>query len=256
MLTEATVQYEFVRPQDPGAEITMWQAARATAAAPIYFKSFVHSGIAYTDGAVHHNCPAIVADSERRRLWDEVSDWPADFVLSLGTGLSRVRPRTQTFSAGKGLEEDRNLQGLAGQSSLSGIRYGLRLAFKIIDDQLNCEKIWNEYVKEATVQADQRPEDKRRNLRINVPFPGERPPLDAVDEVQAMEDHCLSTIQSDLGIRAKIHEAAHRLVASCFYFEVSRTINSSKGSAGYTCTGKDRLTLLNPVNIDGILSLT
>lgn len=240
-LTEAPVQYEFVRPQDPAAEISIWQAARATAAAPIYFKSFVHSGIAYTDGAVHHNCPAIVADSERRRIWDEVSDWPADFVLSLGTGLSRVRPRIQTSSMAKGLEDDKSLQSLASQSSLSGIRYGLRLAFKIIDDQLNCEKIWREYFTEATTQADQRPEDRRRNMRINVPFHGERPPLDAVDDVQAMEDHSLSMIQSDLSIRAKIHEAAHRLVASCFYFEVSSTTYSSKGSAGYTCTGKYRL---------------
>lgn len=241
MLTEAPVQYEFVRPQDPAAEISIWQAARATAAAPIYFKSFVQSGIAYTDGAVHHNCPAIVADSERRRIWDDVNDWPADFVLSLGTGLSRVRPRPQSSSMAKGLEDEKSLQSLAHQSSLSGIRYGLRLAFKIIDDQLNCEKIWSEYFKEATTQADQRPEDKRRNMRINVSFPGERPPLDAVDEVQAMEDHSLSMIQSDLPTRAKIHEAAHRLVASCFYFEVSSTTYSSKGSAGYTCTGKCRL---------------
>lgn len=188
----------------------------------------------------------MVADSERRRIWDEVSDWPADFVLSLGTGLSRVRPRPQTSSMVKGFEDDQSLQNLARQSSLSGIRYGLWLAFKMIDDQLNCEKIWNEYLKEATTQADQRPEDRRRNMRINVSFHGERPQLDAVDDVQAMEDHSLSVIQSDLPTRAKIHESAHRLVASCFYFEVSSTTYSRKGSAGYTCTGNYRLRRFAP----------
>lgn len=247
VLTDALVQYESVRPLEPTSEITVWQAARATAAAPIYFKSFVHSGIAYSDGAIHHNCPAIIADSERRRIWDEVSDWPADFVLSLGSGLSRVRPRGQASALPKDWEDDRSLQSLARQSSLSGIRYGLRLAFKIIDDQLNCEKIWSEYVKEATVQGDQKIQDKRRNMRINVPFNGERPALDAADALQAMEDHALSMVKSDLRIRSKIHEAAHRLVASCFYFEVSSTTYRSKGSAGYTCTGKDRLTTLAPL---------
>lgn len=232
------VQYEFVRPQDPTSEFKIWQAARATAAAPIYFKSFMHSGIAYTDGAVHHNCPAIVADSERRRIWDEVSDWPADFFLSLGTGLSAVRPKSQPSSTAT------SPHGLARQSSLSGIRYGLRLAFKIIDDQLNCEKIWDEYFKKATIQGDQRPEDRRRNMRINVPLPGERPALDAVEEVKRIEAQSLAKIQSDPDIRADIHEAAHRLVASCFYFEVSGITYGSKGSAGYTCAVKDQPMLL------------
>lgn len=252
-LTDALVKYETVRPL--ASEIKLWQAARATAAAPIYFKSFVHSGIAYTDGAVHHNCPAIVADSERRRIWDEVSDWPADFVLSLGSGLSKVRPRAQISPLAKGWEDDKSLQILARQSSLSGIRYGLRLAFKIIDDQLNCEKIWSEYFKEASVQGDPKIEDRHRNMRINVPFNGERPALDAAHALQAMEDHTLSMIKSDLRIRSKIHEAAHRLVASCFYFEVSSTTYRSKGSAGYTCTGKDRVHV-GPFNVCGSRSLT
>lgn len=196
------------------SEFTVWQAARATAAAPMYFKPFKHSGTAYVDGAIKHNCPVIVADSERRRIWGDVSDWPADFLLSLGTGVSGVQSDAPTHS---------------------GIWYGLRLAFKMIDDQLNCNKIWREYFNEASIRGGHRFE-ARRNMRINVPFQKERPPLDGVEHMEALEKVSLCAVQNDPQLRADIHEAAHRLVASCFYFDVSST-SPSQETAGYSFKG-------------------
>lgn len=204
----------------------------------------MHSGTAYIDGAVHNNCPVFIADNERRRIWDDVSDWPADILLSLGTAHGDLEPKTQTLSMPTEREDHRSLESMARQKSLSGIRYGLRLAFKIIDNQLNCDRIWGEYVKKATNQQEHRLEDRRRNMRIYVRFDGERPRLDAVDELQAMEQHSLLKIRKDPDVRADIHEVAHRLIASCFYFEVSSTNSDTNGSAGYTCKGKYHLRIL------------
>lgn len=232
------MQYEFVRPRDAASEFKIWQAARATAAAPLYFKSFLHLGTAYTDGAVHHNCPAVVAESERKRIWGEISDWQTDFLLSLGTGLSSAKTKTHALSTPISPSDTAASENLAGKSSLSGIRYGLKLAFKIIDDQLNCERIWKDYVKETTAQSDQRPEDRRRSMRLNVEFSGDRPSLDGVENLDMIVEKTTHAIQNDLHLRNSIHEAAHRLVASSFYFEVSNRTHFSRTGNGFTCTGK------------------
>ncbi|CAJ0552466.1 Ff.00g064450.m01.CDS01 [Fusarium sp. VM40] len=190
--------YKFVRPRDPTSEMKVWEAARATAAAPMYFKPFTQDGTStvYTDGGIDHNCPAIIADHERRLLWGDVSDWAPDIFLSIGTGLD-------------------NAQRMPSHEALSPTSSRSRQN-AIIEDQLNCEQIWKKYLAKATApgQADTTCNDGR-NIRLNVMFEHERPSLDKVEELENMERYVHNKMKDDL----RINDVANRLVASCFYYE-------------------------------------
>jgi len=64
----------------------MWEAARATSAAPTYFEPYhVHESLDMIDGGVFVNNPAMCAYAEARKLW------PEDKInlVSLGTGILR-----------------------------------------------------------------------------------------------------------------------------------------------------------------------
>ena len=66
----------------------MWEVARATSAAPTYFKPFVNSRThqGYLDGAIFHNNPVEVANEERKLLWPEDAGMHPDVLFSIGTG--------------------------------------------------------------------------------------------------------------------------------------------------------------------------
>ncbi|KAK3389280.1 hypothetical protein B0H63DRAFT_537088 [Podospora didyma] len=206
--------YQFLRSQDPATELKVWEAARATSAAPLYFKPFIKeaTGVPYTDGAIHHNCPAWVAHYERQVLWEDVKHRQPDILLSLGTGLSS-QPSTQSANVEA---EIRKVERMHQKRSTSGFTYMWRTAYSIIDSQLNSEQTWHDYRSKMLPQGNYATnEEERRYMRINIPLKGERPPLDDVSKLQAVEDQAVYGVTRNPDIR----EAAHRLVASSFYFE-------------------------------------
>ena len=78
--------YRFEFPHD----LSIWEAASATSAAPSFFKPFQSFDSAtYLDGAIYYNNPVKVANSERKLLWPDVADAPPDIILSVGTGMNR-----------------------------------------------------------------------------------------------------------------------------------------------------------------------
>jgi patatin-like phospholipase/acyl hydrolase len=81
-------EYEFLRPDRPEQELTVWQAAAATSAAPTYFKPFMHEATkrTYLDGAIYHNNPVRLAHRERKLLWPDIANRDPDIFLSIGTG--------------------------------------------------------------------------------------------------------------------------------------------------------------------------
>lgn len=229
------MSYKFVRPQDPTRELKIWEAARATAAAPPYFKPFqTETTDIYTDGAIHHNCPATVADYERRLLWEEVSDWPLDLMLSLGTGLGT--PGTPSGSSPVSIRSKSNNWS---RRSGNGLTLMWWAANAIVEDQLNCEEIWKRHCAQATPPGTTHSiEEVRRNLRVNVSFPGPRPNLDDAKGLENMERYVENFIREDPDIGADIHEAAHRLIASCFYYEKSTSGILDRATGVYKCEGK------------------
>jgi predicted acylesterase/phospholipase RssA len=75
------------------ATCTVWEAARATSAAPSFFKPvFIQdpadgTGEYFVDGGVAHNNPAEVALSEARNIWTNVKRF---CLVSIGTGRQKT----------------------------------------------------------------------------------------------------------------------------------------------------------------------
>jgi calcium-independent phospholipase A2-gamma len=65
----------------------VWEAIRASSAAPSYFDELLRRGDKLIDGGIIANNPTAIAIAEAKALWPDV---PIDLVLSAGTG---IRPR-------------------------------------------------------------------------------------------------------------------------------------------------------------------
>ena len=85
------INYHFQRPEKLHGELKTWEAARATSAAPTYFKPFWHEGSkqVYSDGGIYHNNPIFVADRERKLIWPTQEEEEPDIILSIGTMRSK-----------------------------------------------------------------------------------------------------------------------------------------------------------------------
>ena len=86
-LCEEKLPYKFQRPERPDVELKIWEAARATSAAPRIFKPFHHvpSKQVYVDGAIYQNNPIEIADKERKLLWPSLAKEYPDVIVSIGT---------------------------------------------------------------------------------------------------------------------------------------------------------------------------
>jgi predicted acylesterase/phospholipase RssA len=73
------------------SECALWQAARATSAAPTFFKPMSidrpRPPITYVDGGMGHNNPSEVALDEARRIWPSCTQFG---LVSIGTGRTRA----------------------------------------------------------------------------------------------------------------------------------------------------------------------
>ena len=73
-------------------DISIWQVARATSAAPTYFKPMVIDGLEYIDGGFGANNPCMEIFDEVRRM-NNHSNACTKIILSIGTGISNKESR-------------------------------------------------------------------------------------------------------------------------------------------------------------------
>lgn len=75
--------YQSNEPQD---EYKMWEAARATSAAPLYFNQMKmsHSAFTFSDGGMLRNNPTDAVYHEARQIWPSRD---ISIVISIGTGV-------------------------------------------------------------------------------------------------------------------------------------------------------------------------
>jgi patatin-like phospholipase/acyl hydrolase len=219
------VPYTFQRPEKLASELKIWEAARATSAAPRIFKPFSHeaSKQVYVDGAVYHNNPIQVADLERRLLWPSDGHNVPDFVLSIGTAYN---PSSRRKLIEKSSMTNVGIFGHA--KSLASI------AMDHVRSSLDSEKTWQDFI----LQIGLPKEYKDRYQRINPHLLGDPP---ALDDVHRMKD-LQSTVRTQMSNDTSIISAAYRLLATSFYFEkTSPIIAFANGSL--SCTGMIRCRL-------------
>jgi predicted acylesterase/phospholipase RssA len=219
------VPYTFQRPEKLTSELKIWEAARATSAAPRIFKPFSHepSKQVYVDGAVYHNNPIHIADLERRLLWPSDGHSVPDFVLSIGTAYN---PNSRKKLIEKSSMVNVGIFGHA--KSLASI------AMDHIRSSLDSEKTYQDFI----LQIGLPKEYSDRYQRIN-PLILEDPP--ALDDVHRMKD-LQSTVRKQMTNDTAIISAAYRLLATSFYFEkISPIIPQANGSL--LCTGMIRCRL-------------
>ena len=70
------------------SEAKIWEAARATSAAPTFFEPISIGGILYADAGTGWNNPTIEAIAEAHKIWP---NRPIGCLLSIGTGLENAR---------------------------------------------------------------------------------------------------------------------------------------------------------------------
>jgi hypothetical protein len=214
-VTRMKTPYQFQRFEKPEQELSAWEAARATSAAPGYFRSFYKSenGHTYQDGALKLNNPVLAADYERQIVWPECAHNLPDIVLSIGTGYfpdAKVRTGEPGPRVGIGL--------------VNGAKAFVQVGRDVIEEGLDCERTWEDYVQCTVSEASER---KNRLHRLTLPIDGPKIDLDAVDKMPELEERTKTYYTRNHGI---IDKVAGQLIASLFYFSfVSRVAMTVTG---------------------------
>jgi hypothetical protein len=208
--------YHFQRFEKPQQELSIWEAARATSATPGYFRSFYkpENCHTYQDGALKLNNPVLAADYERQIVWPECAHTLPDILLSIGTGHfpdAKVRTGEPGPRVGIGL--------------VNGAKAFVQVGRDFIEEGLDCEKTWEDYVQCTISEASER---KNRLHRLTLPIDGPKIDLDAVDKMAELEERTKRYYGRNQNI---IDKVAAQLVASLFYFSlVSRVAMTVTGN--------------------------
>lgn len=147
-----------------------------------------------------HNNPVRIADSERKILWPD--NLVPDLFLSIGTGSSPTLSR-------------------AGSEKMTPIRKGIfshgRYLYGILrstlEQALDCEKAWDDYIRGVTTSLSSS-FSTTRFIRIN-PNVDEIPALDDKIKVASLRMKAREALKVD----PRVPGIGRRLIASTFYFE-------------------------------------
>ncbi|KAH0545442.1 hypothetical protein FGG08_000443 [Glutinoglossum americanum] len=190
--------YHFQRPERLVGELKIWEAARATSAAPKIFRSFEHqpSNQVYIDGALYYNNPVQIAETERKLIWSDTESLDPDIILSIGTSHN---PRSEPKPS-----PPPNTHGV-----LTHIKELMRISTDHIENSLNGEQTWKSFMQ--TLHG----RDKKRFVRLNAELDFDPPKLDEVGKMKELQNYVRRQMESD----GRITDLAHKLIATCFYFE-------------------------------------
>lgn len=191
-----------LRSDDPTQGFRIWQAAMATAAAPLYFPPFVREeqgrGIpfrrSFVDGALHSNSPVEFALKEKDRIWpaDRVVK-PVDILVAVGTGYSE----NDDFHLPRFID-------VAGSNEVA-------LFFK---NTIDSEKAWQEFCTQSSAY------DPRKHHRLNIVL-AQKVQLDEWRKMKSLIERVDECYNDDRphSLRRHIETTADQLVAALFFYE-------------------------------------
>lgn len=217
--------YAFHRPERPDEEFQIWEAARATSAAPYFFKAFSHAASKQTlmDGAIWHNNPIKIAEAERQNIWPSranLEPLEPDIVVSVGTGVAAVRLQdihTPTVSTPIA-DNRRGTLSFNAKSPVSKYQHWKQLFAAFIESSTNSALAWESFYQ--ALQQQHRP----RYRRLNTQTDSDPPQMDDVEQLQSMKNfarHQLDRASTPSSPRLEVRETALRLIALCFFFDPS-----------------------------------
>jgi len=216
--------YQFQRSEKPKREIKIWEAARATSAAPRIFKPFDHepSGNVFQDGAIYYNNPIELAMRERRLIWPDQADRDPDIVISIGTSFNPHSRRTEVITA-------------------SNSRWGIpshfkqlaKIAIDHVQSTLDSEKTWNDFVQNQ-VSISKR--IRMRYIRLNLSLDKNPPKLDEVNAMDELRDLADAKFNQP-AYKQRFKSVADQLLATSFYFERTDDPFNEEDSRSIAFTG-------------------
>ncbi|KAL4750029.1 hypothetical protein BDW72DRAFT_121271 [Aspergillus terricola var. indicus] len=208
--------YRFYRSEKPESEMKVWEAARATSAAPRIFKPFFHSasGQEYQDGAIYHNNPIDVAYREQKLIWPDMADSHPDIVLSIGTSYN---PKSQ--------ERDTHLSKPGSRGMISYVKGLAKIAIDHIQSSLDSERTWRVFLERTHPPF----RFLDRYVRANLALDNDPPSLDNVEMIDTLSEMTRSRFTKDISF---IQSISDRLVASTFYFEQSSSAVGAENEDG------------------------
>ncbi|KAF9738488.1 hypothetical protein PMIN01_03771 [Paraphaeosphaeria minitans] len=195
------VGYQLIRPDDPKNDLLIREAARATSAAPTFFKPFKNPRTTegFVDGAIFHNNPVRIANYESKLLWPDVEDRHADVLLSLGTAhywsdkdpslhatrsdRRRMHIRRVFGSAKPSIEEKRSMPALRAFGEMES---WVTIFKKRIESVLDAELTWKEFRKE--IRGNYSEIAVERYIRINPRTKDRTPKMDDKDKIHVLHD--------------------------------------------------------------------
>ena len=162
------------------------------------------------DGAIYHNNPVQIADPERKLLWPAMAkDYP-DLFVSLGTCYN---PNSHSST------ED------IASSQVGFWSYGkslVKIASNHVMSSLDSERAWHAYMNVLSPPSNQR----LKYYRINPQLDEAPPSLDQWEHMSKIRELTRSMMLNE----SRIQRLASHLIASSFYFEVTRVRAESLGS--------------------------
>lgn len=165
-------------------------------------------------------------------IWSDMQDAPADVLLSIGAGKN-IKDNTPAQ-----LSPITTLNSVTRRNTLNTTR-PLRPSATVnkLDDYSSNDKIWDRFIRSKSLPKSSisTEEIRQRYIRINPALDMKIPKLDAARKVYELEREAREVLQSNAG---QVKEAAHRLIASSFFFE--KTPGSVKQTAlyGHECSGE------------------
>lgn len=170
-----------------------------------------------------------------------MKDCPADILLSIGSGknIKDLNTPVQLSPINTG----NSLPRRTSMNTTRPLRPGT--AVSRLDDYSSNDKIWDRFIRSKTLpKSFCSPEEiRQRYVRINPALDMKIPKLDAARKVYELEREAREYLQSNSGI---VKEAAHRLIASTFFFEKNAGSVRQTAMYGFECSGQCCASLLVP----------
>lgn len=220
-LSSEKLPYQFYRPEKQIGELKTWEAARATSAAPTYFKALCHESSKQTfwDGGVYNNNPINIAERERKLIWPSLAEQEPDVVVSIGTLFCRK------------IKHERTTKWVASPKGIvAHFKFLAKMAHDHMHTSLDSQRTWEEFISIRGPAG----QDKARYIRLNPELEVQPPKMDEVDQLESLEEIARFRMGGDY----KLQTLARQLIATSFYFETVGDVRENSAGKLFEVDGQ------------------